>query len=161
MATWGEFAIAEPELAAAGRRLFTQFGQPLGFLATVRGWGALRIHPVCPLVNHDGLFLFVVPSPKRRDLKVDGRYALHAFLPERVAEEFMVAGSARAVSDSGQRATITQLAGWPVREDEELFELTVEHCLHGTYRFEGDWPPAYRRWTDPALAETGSYAVPA
>ncbi|MGH7778247.1 MAG: hypothetical protein ACREQR_00255 [Candidatus Binataceae bacterium] len=40
MATWQEFELAAPEIAAAGGKLLYQFGPGLAFLATVRKDGA-------------------------------------------------------------------------------------------------------------------------
>ncbi len=66
MLTWGEFAKAEPELAAFGAG---RLDVPPAYLATVRRSGAPRVHPVTPIVLADGLFLFMEPtSPKGRDL---------------------------------------------------------------------------------------------
>jgi len=100
MATWSEFAASAPGLAVAGRRLFYQYGPGLGFLATVRADGGPRLHPVCPVITGDGLYVFVVASPKGGDLERDGRYALHALLPDEVEEEFAVSGRAPAVGEA-------------------------------------------------------------
>jgi hypothetical protein len=77
----------------------------LGFLATVREDGGPRLHPVCPVIAVEGLYMFVVPSPKRADLRRDGRYALHSYPPEEVDDEFFVTGRAAEVRDpaSGHR----------------------------------------------------------
>lgn len=146
MNTWGEFAAAAPELAARGRHLFYQYGVGLGFLATVSRGGAPRLHPVCPIVTDDGLWLFVVPSPKRGDLERDGRYALHAYLPDEVEEEFCVNGRARRVDDPSVRRQVAAAYHAPVPDADVLFALDVETVLHASYRFRGDWPPTYTRW---------------
>ena len=76
MVSWQGFAAAAPELAELGRGLLTQFGVSLGFLATVRRDGAPRLHPVCPVISDERLFVLITPeSPKRNDLLRDGRYA--------------------------------------------------------------------------------------
>src|SRR4029079_4762050 len=92
MANWAAFAAAAPELAAEGRRLFYQYGVGLGFLATIRKDGGPRLHPIRPIVTDGGLLAFINPSPKCNDLRRDGRYALHAFTPEDVDDEFCVPG---------------------------------------------------------------------
>jgi hypothetical protein len=61
MVTWKEFAAAQPDLAVIGRSLLFQFKVGLAFLATVRKDGAPRLHPVCPVLSNDRLFLLVVP----------------------------------------------------------------------------------------------------
>lgn len=46
MATWGEFCGLRPDLAKAGQ---------------------------CPIIHGDGMYAFIVPGPKQRDLHRDGR----------------------------------------------------------------------------------------
>ena len=85
MTTWAEFAAAAPEMAALGSELRAKFG--LAFLATVRKDGSPRVHPVCPFVFRGRLFIATDPrSPKRHDLKRDGRYVLHMLPGENDAE---------------------------------------------------------------------------
>lgn len=96
MATWSEFATAEPEMAARAER---QFAVPIGYLATVRRDGSPRVHPVSPIFANGRLFVAIEnTSPKRHDLARIRRYALHALPPplnERYDEfEFYVAGDA-------------------------------------------------------------------
>jgi len=96
MVTWKEFAAAAPELAQAGRSLLNQFRVGLAFLATVRADGDPRLHPVCPVLSGDRLFVLITPtSPKRHDLLRDGRYALQTFpQPKPGSDEFSVTGRA-------------------------------------------------------------------
>src|SRR3712207_2862702 len=108
MASWSEFATAEPRLAGAVRALLQQYGPGLGYLATVRADGGPRVHPVSPVITDDGLFCFVVTSPKRRDLERDGRYALHSYPPEDNDDEAYLTGHARPVDDP---AVVDRLAG--------------------------------------------------
>jgi hypothetical protein len=144
MASWSEFAAAEPELAASVQALVHQYGQGFGYLATVRADGGPRVHPVSPVIAWGGLYCFVVDSPKRRDLDRDGRYALHSFPPEQSSDEAYLTGRARAVTD---RARVLDLAGlmraaptgnWRVYE----FTVDVAMLVHG-----GD----AQVWRDPAL----------
>src|SRR5438093_12551441 len=90
MVTWKDFAAAAPALAEAGRSLLNQFGVGLAFLATVRQDGAPRLHPVCPVLANDRLFVLITPaSPKLHDLQRDGRYALQTFpQPKPGSDEF-------------------------------------------------------------------------
>ncbi|MET0415816.1 MAG: pyridoxamine 5'-phosphate oxidase, partial [Actinoplanes sp.] len=46
MASWSDFAAAEPVLAAGIRALLQQYGPGMGYLATVRADGGPRLHPV-------------------------------------------------------------------------------------------------------------------
>lgn len=99
MVTWKEFAAAAPELAQAGRALLNQFRVGLAFLATVRKDGTPRLHPVCPILSDDGLFVLITPtSPKRDDLLRDGRYALQTFpQPKAGSDEVYMTGKALPV----------------------------------------------------------------
>ncbi|QXC62506.1 pyridoxamine 5'-phosphate oxidase family protein [Aquihabitans sp. G128] len=155
MATWSELADAAPDLAATGERLLTQFGPGLGFLATVRADGGPRLHPICPVVVDGGLWAFIIEaSPKCADLRRDGRFALHAFPPEEVDDEFVVHGRATEVDPSPElharicAATTAQVG----RDDEALFALTVDRAMSATYEARGVFPPAYETWSDPAAA---------
>src|SRR5918999_1226027 len=69
----------------------------MAYLATVRADGGPRVHPVSPIVTDEGLYCFVIASPKRDDLNRDGRYALHAFPAECSDAEAVVTGRARQV----------------------------------------------------------------
>jgi hypothetical protein len=108
MASWPEFAAAQPRLASAVRALVHQYGPGLGYLATVRADGGPRVHPVSPVITDEGLFCFVIDSPKRRDLERDGRYALHSYPPEDSDDEAYVCGRASRVTDV---VRVSELAG--------------------------------------------------
>jgi hypothetical protein len=152
MARWHEFAQAEPEMAAAGRALFYQFGIGLGFLATVRADGGPRLHPFCPIQAADGLYGLLIPSPKRDDLLRNGMFAIHAFPPEEVDDEFYLTGTARQITDPAVRKEVEAVyiaSGGRTDESEWLFEFDIERVLLATYkkRTEPDaFPPTYRKW---------------
>lgn len=129
MATWPEFAAASPRLAEAIRDLVHQYGPGLGYLATIRADGGPRVHPVSPVITDEGLFCFVIDSPKRRDLERDGRYALHAFPPEENDDEAYVAGRARLVTDEGQVDRLAQALHAAPQVDWRLFEFTVDLAM--------------------------------
>src|SRR6266542_1688693 len=99
MSTWGEFAQRRPDLAADGRALLYQHGVGLAFLATLRRDGGPRLHPMCPLLTDDGVFAFIIPSPKQDDLRRDGRYAMHSFPCPDNEDAFHVAGRAQVIGD--------------------------------------------------------------
>ncbi len=132
MVTWKEFAAAAPELAQAGRSLLNQFRVGLAFLATVRKDGAPRLHPVCPVLSGDRLFVLITPtSPKRHDLLRDGRYALQTFpQPKPGSDEFYIAGKALLVDDPATRAAVLRDAKHMADESETLFELTIDRAMH-------------------------------
>ena len=135
MVTWRDFAAAEPELAAVGRSLLHQFGVGLAFLATVRKDGAPRLHPVCPVLSDDRLFVLVTPaSPKRHDLMRDGRYALQTFpQPKPGSDEFCIAGRAVLVEHPATRAAALRDAKHMADASEVLFELWIDRVMHTTW----------------------------
>jgi hypothetical protein len=144
---WAEFEHGAPDIAEAGRRLLYQYGLGLGFLATVRADGAPRLHPFCPIVAEGGLWGFIAPSPKRGDLRRDGRYAIHSFPPEDVDDEFTVQGTAREVNDAATIAAVRAAYTAPIQSDDEtLIEFLVERALLATYGPRPSWPPTYARW---------------
>jgi hypothetical protein len=129
--TWKDFAEAAPELAGAGRAQLSQFGVGLAYLATVRRDGAPRLHPVCPVLSENRLFVLVTPdSPKRHDLVRDGRYALQAFpQPKAGSDEFYLAGAAHLVEDAETRRRVLRDARHQADASELLFELTIERAM--------------------------------
>ena len=150
MVTWREFAAAEPDLADVGRSLLFQFNVGLAFLATVRKDGAPRLHPVCPVLSDDRLFVLIIPnSPKRHDLRRDGRYALQTFpQPKPGSDEFSIAGKAVGVDDAAVRAAILRDAKHMADASEIAFELWIEHVMHT--RWENVLTPqmrsVHRKW---------------
>jgi hypothetical protein len=142
MASWPQFASAAPRLAAQLRALFQQYGQGMGYLATVRADGGPRVHPVAPVITDDGLFCFLIPSPKRRDLERDGRYALHSFPPEHTNDEAYLAGTAAPVTDPGRVAELAGRFRATAQVDWRLFELGVDLAMVGRTG------PAYQLWRD-------------
>jgi hypothetical protein len=147
VATWADLDAAQPALAQAGRALFYQFGVGLAFLATVRSDGGPRLHPICVIVAEGGLWAFIIPSPKCADLRRNGSYALHAYPPEQVDDEFYVTGRATEVLDPTLRAAVAAAYQNTVADDHVLFHFDLARCLLGTYRERGAWPPAYTRWS--------------
>ena len=135
MVTWKDFAAAEPELADVGRRLFFQFNVGLAFLATVRKDGSPRVHPVCPVLSGDRLFVLAThASPKRQDLLRDGRYSLQAFpQPKPGSDEFYLAGKALLVDDPATRTAVRRDAQHMADESEILFELWIDRAMRTTW----------------------------
>ncbi len=131
MVSWPEFAAAAPDLAGQVRALFEQYGQGLGYLATVRADGGPRVHPVAPVLTEDGMFCFVIPSPKRRDLERDGRYALHAFPAEDSDDEAYLAGTAVPVTDPPTVDRLARRFRASPRRDWRIFELRIDVAMVG------------------------------
>jgi hypothetical protein len=129
MVSWVEFAATEPSLASDVRALMCQFGAGLGYLATVRPDGGPRVHPVAPVITGEGLFCFVIRSPKQHDLDRDGRYALHTFPPEESDDEAYVSGRAFPVTDAGLRDRLSRLMRADPGVDWKLYELSVDVAM--------------------------------
>jgi hypothetical protein len=144
MATWSDFAAAAPELAEKGRALLYRTGGGEALLATVREGQAPRIHPITVGVVDGGLFGFILPSGKQRDLEADGRYALHAYPDANVPHEFMVRGRVRRV-DEARRGIIGADWFWTVG-DAPAYEFLIEEAILGERAGRDDWPPRYTTW---------------
>ncbi len=139
MASWGSFEAAAPRLAATGRQFFYMYSVGMGFLATVRGDGGPRVHPICPIITDDALFALIIPGPKLADLRRDPRYALHCLTspPPRQDDGFYITGTAAEVRDAmtwdhvaSQFLAERELdVRWPGFETQVLFELEIERCL--------------------------------
>lgn len=132
MVTWSHFHRDAPALAARVRSLLEQYGQGLGYLATVRPDGGPRVHPVAPAVTDEGLYCFAVPSPKRRDLERDGRYALHAFPAEHSDAEAYLTGVAVPVTDRERTAAIARRFRAAPERDWRLVELWIAVAMVGS-----------------------------
>ena len=150
MATWNEFETDAPDIAEAGKKLLYQFGLGLAFLATLRKDGAPRLHPICPTVVDGHLYALIGPSPKRGDLKRDGRYALHTFPPAEVDDEFLVMGRATFIEDKAIEEKVRNdcvSRGMTSSNDELPFEFRIESVMHAKYPGgRGTWPPKYSIW---------------
>lgn len=149
---WREFAAADPLLAASIRALLHQYGRGMAYLATVRADGGPRVHPVCPIVTDDGLYCFVIASPKRGDLNRDGRYALHTFPSDTSEAEAYVSGRVRQVINV---SIVDQMA----REhraaegvDWTLFEFSVDVAM--LHRHEPGASPQIWRGLPSAVRQT-------
>lgn len=148
MAGWAAFEQAAPAIAAEGRRLIHARGDGEALLATVGGDAPPRIHPVNVDIVEGGLFVFVLASPKRRDLIEDGRYALHTHQDPAAPSEFMTRGRARLVRDGATRAAAAAVWAFTVDDSYDLFELDIASAVLGARPTADDWPPVYSRWTD-------------
>jgi hypothetical protein len=150
MATWAEFAADATTMAAAGRRLFYRTDTGEALLATVRGDGLPRIHPIYLAVHDDRLVAFILRSPKANDLAEDGRYALHAHQDPAAPNEFLVRGRARPIDDAAARSRFASTWYFEVDDGYRLFEFLIEHAVYGERRSADDWPPRYQSWRSSA-----------
>lgn len=136
MTDWGTFERARPEMAAVLRK---QLGWiPIAYLATTRRDGAPRVHPVCPIVAANGRMYVAVPatSPKRHDLRRDGRFALHA-LPGERDDEFYATGRAIIRTEAAAREAAQSAAGHAIHDADWLFELDLETVMTAYWENRG------------------------
>jgi hypothetical protein len=143
--SWGEFAKREPELARFGAVRLT--AAP-AYLATVRLSGAPRVHPVTPIFDGVGLFLFMEPtSPKGRDLRERRWFALHNGVPDNAGSggEFYVAGRGIAVDDLDVWTRVADSSSYAPADRYVLFEFQLSEARCNGY---GDVPiPSTRKWS--------------
>jgi hypothetical protein len=142
MATWAEFELADPELAAFGR---DRVDGQVCFHATLRADGSPRVHPVEPWIAV-GLLLvrFRGRSPKVEEVLRDGRYALHSPMdnPDGVGGEFLVRGWMEQIAETHPAAQrFVHHAPYPLA----FYAMSVEAAVGTTYEGEGA-EPVYRRW---------------
>jgi hypothetical protein len=125
----------------------------LGYLATVRPDGGPRVHPLSPVLKNGDLYLFVLrKSARANDLKLDARYALHAWPQPFGAddsfddEEFVVRGRATLVDDEALRQAIATAVQDDVNA-ADVYRLTIDHAQHKS-RPSGKL--TYERWRSKA-----------
>jgi hypothetical protein len=151
VASWREFADAEPEMAALGASLISTKTEQIAYLATTREDGAPRVHPVCPVIAGDHLYLAMGPqSPKLADLRRDRRYMLHA-MPGKDDAEFNVRGVAMEANDAATHVEVERAAsavGLNVKPSEVLFRLDIVQAATTYWERVGqpDTRPVRRRW---------------
>ena len=145
MTSWAEFSEAAPDLAAFGAERFA--ATDVAYLATLTEDGTPRVHPVTPIIGGGRLFVFMEPtSAKGRDLRRDGRYALHSSVsdPDGTSGEFAIRGRATPINDPELRALAAGAASYEPTDRYVLFELSVERALSTVY--EGG-KPVRSRWS--------------
>jgi hypothetical protein len=144
MVTWHAFEEEAPELASFGRE---RIDRRVSFLATIRGEGGPRVHPVTPWIADDHLYVRMYPSsPKAADLQRDPRFALHSMMDndDGVGGEFALNGRANRVHDLETMSLAYAAIGGPGSERPlVLFELSVDEVLTTRY-VEAE--PERRRW---------------
>jgi hypothetical protein len=144
MASWAEFAAAEPELAQFGWELLRE-EQGYAYLATVSVDGAPRVHPVVPFVADGRLVVSVdSASPKARDLRDRPGYMLHATVGDNDTE-FAVRGAAVEVPMHLRHATLErrELNEVDLQDGHVLFELDIARVDAAIW---DEGPPHRQTW---------------
>ena len=142
---WDAFAASAPELAEAARALLRRGDIDEGLLATVRGDALPRINPVyVGFIDGHLLTVALAASAKLRDLREDGRFALHSHQDPAAPSELLLRGRGVDV-DGALRAAAA--AAWPFAiDDGVVFELRIEQVTLGERPDADAWPPVYRSW---------------
>ncbi len=144
---WSDFAAQDDATAEKGLGLLFQHGIGLAYLATVDSENAPRIHPIVVVHSNGGLYTFLIPSPKRRDLDRNPRYAPHAYSSADSDNEFAMRGTAQLIENEETRREVIDAAVHEVHDDHLLYELLVDSALSAEYEYRGQWPPTYLTWT--------------
>lgn len=144
--SWAVMAGACPELAEAGRSILLARGEGFGYLSTVRPDGGPRVHPVTVVFALDGLWVFLAPSPKQRDLERDDRFALNSFPAPEGLDEFHLTGRARREDDPAVRTEVIAAMVRPFSRPWSLFELRLETAMYAAYDRPHQWPPRLSHW---------------
>lgn len=152
MATWAEFAHAEPELAAFARERLT--GR-IVYQATLRLDGGPRVHPVSPWLAVGLLCVsFRDTSPKIREVARDARYAFHTAQPwdDHAGDygEFIARGRLDPIPSSHPA-----VVGRPGQPPYGLvhYSCSIDEAVATEYT--DDEMPVYRRWKAPAVSASG------
>jgi hypothetical protein len=106
------------------------------------------------LLTDDGLYVLVVPSPKRKDLLRGSKFALHSFPAEDNEDAFYLTGGARRIGDgdvcAALEAQFLAERGWaspPEGSPQHMpFELDVRRVLLTITDGHGDPAPRHRIW---------------
>lgn len=144
VSNWGDFEAQARDLAVFGAE---RLAAAPAYLATLRRVGAPRVHPIAPIIDAGRLFVFMEPtSPKARDLRERGWYALHNGVPDTFGTggEFFVSGQATLMDDPESRTLAGEAASYQPEDRYILFELGIAEARCNSY---GDVPlPDPSRW---------------
>jgi hypothetical protein len=115
---------------------------------------------MCPLLTEDGIFAFIIPSPKQGDLRRDGVYAMHSFPCPNNEDAFYVTGRAWLVGSPSVRDVLatqfvqerSQFPVMPPTPEDALFEFGIDSCLVTRTAGHGDPAPQHLIWREEQLA---------
>ena len=133
MSSWGVFEAEAPSLAGFGAE---RLAAAPAYLATLRRAGAPRVHPILPIIGAGRLLVFMEPtSPKARDLRERGWYALHNGVPDTFGTggEFFVSGQGTLIDDPELRTVAGVAASYQPEDHYILFELGIAEARCNGY----------------------------
>jgi hypothetical protein len=139
---WAEFADAVPDIAERGA---DRFAHGIAWIATTTADGRPSVHPITPLLAHGRLLAFIaLGTPKERNLRAGGRYALHGVLGED-DEEFAVSGRVVVADDPESRALAQRAADaiGMTSKNDVVMEFLIERAHWAVW--EGLGTPDVRR----------------
>jgi hypothetical protein len=113
---------------------------------------------MCPLLEGDDLYAFIVASPKQRDLLRDGRYAMHSFPRPDNEDAFYLAGKGNLVEDRSSREQLSQvfvseraaLGVLPPGDSDLVFRFEINSCLFTRTTGHGDPDTLHTIWRSSA-----------
>jgi len=133
----GSWSALEAMFPAAQRWRADLGRMPVAHLATVDAKGRPRIHPMCPHLADDHLYVVISSAaPRRHDLADRGHFALHSINiddpgPDFDEFELTLSGTARRVAsaDAATWTGVRAVCPYPIPDDHWLFELVVDRAL--------------------------------
>ena len=110
--------------------------------------GGPRLDPIAPQLAGQGLYGFLVPSPKLNDLIRDGRYSLHSYPKPENEDAFYATGRAWVVEDLSR---IEEVRAAFVAEPERKWEgpppeFLLDTCLLTRTTGRGDPAQLHTIW---------------
>ncbi|NUR60905.1 MAG: pyridoxamine 5'-phosphate oxidase family protein [Catenulispora sp.] len=130
MATWQYFESSAPDLAAAVKARFTATKHHV--LATLRRDGSPRVSGTEVDFDAEGRLRLgsMADAMKGRDLKRDGRFALHA----NPGDGSMDGGDSKlsGVATEVVNEVVNEVANEVANEGSDLFELDIREVVHTT-----------------------------
>ena len=142
--SWQKLEQEALQLAAFGK---ARLDGKVAYLATVQDNGWPRVHPVTPIIGDGKCFIFVEPeSSKVRDLRGNGRYALHCGMTDSSGSsgEFKMVGTALEVGDASTREAAEAVCSFRPSASYLLFELQIAEVASTAYR---GGRPDRRKWS--------------
>lgn len=145
--SWQVLEMQAPPLAAFGK---ARLDGKVAYLGTLQDKGWPRVHPVTPIIGEGKCFIFAEPgSSKVRDLRTNGRFALHCGMTDSSGSsgEFKITGMAIEVADEAIRSTAEAICSYRPSAKYLLFELQLAEVTSIAYR---GGRPDRNRWVAPS-----------
>jgi|TARA_B100001079_G_scaffold261352_1_gene262408 hypothetical protein len=142
--SWEKLDHEAPEVAAFGK---SRIDGKVSYLATVRGDGFPRIHPVTAIVGESRCFMFAEPgSSKVKDFRSNDHFCLHCGMSDSSGSsgEFQITGEVIQIEDDQIRAEAESICSYRPAGRYLLYELKISEAIATAYR---GGRPNRKRWT--------------